>query len=451
MSQNPSTNPVWSSRWTFIMATTGAAVGLGNIWKFPYIAGENGGGAFVLMYLVCILLLGIPVMIAEVLLGRKGRENPVHAMIRHARAADASKAWSFIGIMGVAAGIMILMYYSVVAGWALEYVVQSANGSYIGKPAAEIAAGFAALASNPQQQLIWHSVFLLFTSIIVGLGVTKGIGNAVNLLMPLLFMLLLVLLGYAFQYGDFDAALQFMFSPDFSKLSSEAVLVAMGHAFFTLSLGMGTVMVYGSYMPDNVSIPGSVLTIAFLDTAIALVAGMTIFPLVFASGLEPGSGPGLLFETLPIAFSTMWNGAFFGAGFFLLISIAALSSAISLIEPGIAWLEKIGVNRIIATLGLALVCWLGGVASIYSSAVFDQLDYITSNIMLPLGGLLIAVFVGWKMGYTKVRKEINELNSVVFNIWFVVLRFIAPIGVAVVFYNAIEANRAILWLQGLFS
>lgn len=429
--------PVWSKRWTYILATTGAAVGLGNIWKFPYIAGENGGGAFVLVYLICILLLGIPIMIAEVMLGRKGRADPVHAVLSQARAADVSKAWSFIGIMGVAAGIMILMYYSVVAGWALEYVYQSATSSYIGQTPDTIAAGFGVLANDNTQQLIWHSVFLCVTAFIVGLGVTQGIGNAVNVLMPILFVLLLVLLGYSYQNGAFNEALSFMFAADFSKLTGTSVLVAMGHAFFTLSLGMGTVMVYGSYMPQQQSIPGAVLTVAFLDTGIALVAGMTIFPLVFASGLEPGSGPGLLFETLPIAFSDMWGGAFFGAGFFLLVSIAALSSSISLIEPGIAWLENRGIKRKAATLGLVLVCWSGGVASIYYGAVFDFLDNLTANIMLPLGGLLIALFVGWKLGYTRVRKEISDVSNLTFNLWFIVLRFIAPIGVVVVFYESI--------------
>ena len=433
----PATTPVWQHRWTFIMATTGAAVGLGNIWKFPYIAGENGGGAFVLMYLACILLLGIPIMMAEVMLGRSGRANPIHAMLQHSRKIGASRGWSFIGIMGVLAGLMILMYYSVVAGWSLEYVQQSLLGSYMEKPPELIAAGFSTLAGDNAQQLLWHSLFLTATAVIVGFGVTRGIGNAVDFLMPLLFVLLLVLLVYAFRNGDFGTALQFMFSADFSKLSGESLLTAMGHAFFTLSLGMGTVMIYGAYMPQNSSIGGAVLTVAALDTLIALVAGMTIFPLVFASGLEPGSGPGLLFETLPIAFSGMWQGAFFGAGFFLLVAIAALSSAISLIEPAVAWLERLGLDRRIATAALALLCWAGGFASIYCDGVFDTLDYLTANIMLPLGGLLIALFVGWQLGYTRARKEVQNIRVGLFNLWFVVLRFIAPLGVVAVFLRSL--------------
>ena len=439
---NSTSHPIWTNRWTYILATTGAAVGLGNIWKFPYIAGENGGGAFVLMYLLCILLLGLPILIAEVMLGRKGRANPVHAMLAQAKSAGVSKGWSFIGIMGVAAGIMILMYYSVVAGWSLEYVFQSATSSYMGKTPADVAAGFGVFAQDTTRQLIWHSLFISVTAFIVGLGVTRGIGNAVNILMPVLFVLLLMLLWYAYKNGEFMRGLTFMFSADFSKLTGQSVLTAMGHAFFTLSLGMGTIMVYGSYMPENQSIPGASVTVAFLDTLIALIAGMAIFPLVFASGLEPGSGPGLLFETLPIAFSDMWGGAFFGTGFFVLVSIAALSSSISLIEPGIAWLEKLGITRIAATIGLALLCWIGGVASIFSSEVFDMLDFITANIMLPLGGLLIAIFVGWKLGYTRVRKEVTGVNNGLFNVWFVVLRFITPIGVIAVFYES---------LKGLFT
>ena len=433
-----SSHPIWTNRWTYILATTGAAVGLGNIWKFPYIAGENGGGAFVLMYLLCILLLGLPILIAEVMLGRKGRANPVHAMLAQAKSAGVSKGWSFIGIMGVAAGIMILMYYSVVAGWSLEYVFQSATSSYMGKTPTDVAAGFGVFAQDTTRQLIWHTLFITVTACIVGLGVTRGIGNAVNILMPILFLLLLMLLWYAYKNGEFMRGLTFMFSADFSKLSSESLLTAMGHAFFTLSLGMGTIMVYGSYMPESQSIPGASVTVAFLDTLIALIAGMAIFPLVFASGLAPGSGPGLLFETLPIAFSDMWGGAFFGTGFFVLVSIAALSSSISLIEPGIAWLEKLGITRIAATIGLAFLCWIGGVASIFSSEVFDILDFITANIMLPLGGLLIAVFVGWRLGYTRVRKEVTGVNNGLFNIWFVILRFVTPIGVIVVFYESIK-------------
>lgn len=432
-----SSNPVWAKRWTFIMATTGAAVGLGNIWKFPYITGENGGGAFVLVYLVCILLFGIPVMMAETMLGRKGRENPVHAMLKHSRAVDANKAWTFIGIMGVAAGIMILMYYSVVAGWSLEYVLQSLNGNYMGKTPNDIANGFSEFSANPQQQLMWHSIFMFLTTVIVSFGVRRGIGNAVNILMPALFIILLILLVYSYQYGAFEKGFNFMFNTDFSKLSRGAILIAMGHAFFTISLGMGTVMVYGSYMPSDSSIAGTIAMVAFLDTLIAIIAGLTIFPIVFASGLLPGSGPGLLFETLPIAFSTMWNGSFFGVAFFLLITIAALSSSISLIEPGIAWLERIGINRLIATIGLGLFCWGGGVASIYSEEVFGALDYITANIMLPLGGLLIAIFTGWVFGYTRVRKEINDISSGLFNIWFIILRFVAPIGITIVFINAL--------------
>lgn len=441
MNKNTSTEyPTWNSRLTYILATTGAAVGLGNIWKFPYIAGENGGGAFVLMYLFCILLFGLPIMMAEVLLGRKGRANPIHAILSVTREVNSSKFWSLIGIMGVTAGIMILMYYSVVAGWSLEYVYQSATSQYISLPAEEVAAGFSKLSTDSSRQLLWHTIFILITTFIVGLGVTRGIGNAVNILMPILFLLLLLVLWYSFKNGEFQKGLEFMFAPDFSKLTGQSVLIAMGHAFFTLSLGMGTVMVYGSYMPSGQSISLASLSVASLDTLIALVAGMAIFPLVFMSGLEPGSGPGLLFETLPIAFSSMWGGNFFGTGFFLLVAIAALSSSISLIEPGIAWLEKVGVPRSLSAIVLTLLCWCGGVASIYSGSIFNTLDFLTANIMLPLGGLLISLFVGWKLGYTRVRKQISELPTLLFNIWFIILRFIAPAGVLVIFYQSIKAS-----------
>jgi NSS family neurotransmitter:Na+ symporter len=304
-------NVTWKSRWTFILAATGSAVGLGNIWKFPYITGEYGGGAFVLVYLGCILLIGVPVMIAEIMVGRAGRSDPVHSMSKLGREAGKSSYWGAVGAVGIIAGLMIMMFYSVVAGWALEYVAQSITGLYSDASTDEIETNFSNLLSDNTQQTIWHSLFTLVTASVVAGGVTKGIGKAVEILMPILFGFLLLLLGYSWVNGDFSAGLHFMFDTDFSKLTGEAILVAMGHAFFTLSLGMGAIMAYGAYFPGKTSIGKTVLTIAALDTVIALVAGMAMFPLVFANGLTPGQGPGLMFVTLPIAFANMNGGLFF--------------------------------------------------------------------------------------------------------------------------------------------
>ncbi len=431
-------NVTWKSRWTFILAATGSAVGLGNIWKFPYIAGEYGGGAFVLVYLGCILLIGVPVMIAEIMVGRAGRSDPVHSMAKLGREAGTSPYWGALGGIGIIAGLMIMMFYSVVAGWALEYVAQSVMGDYGNASTEEIEANFSSLLSDNSQQLIWHSLFTLITASVVAAGVAKGIGKAVEILMPVLFGFLLLLLGYSWVNGDFSAGLHFMFDTDFSKLTGEAVLVAMGHAFFTLSLGMGAIMAYGAYFPGHSSIGKTVLAIAALDTIIALVAGMAMFPLVFANGLTPGQGPGLMFVTLPIAFANMNGGLFFGTIFFSLVSIAALSSSISLIEPGVAWLEKYGVKRRLSTFALASIAWIGGIACIHYGAVFDALDYITANIMLPIGGLLIAIFVGWVLPVGTTSAEVNMGKGLIFKGWRIALRYIAPAGILLVFLNSLK-------------
>lgn len=436
----------WSSRWTFIMAATGSAVGLGNIWKFPYITGEYGGGAFVIVYLACIAIVGIPVMVGEVLLGRAGRTDPIHSMLKLSRQSDSTAWWAITGVSGVLAGLIILSFYSVVAGWAIEYVWKAGTGAFMGADAATVGSQFTEFLTNTEQLTISHTIFIILTGLVVMMGVTKGLGNAVRILMPLLFILLLVLLGYSLAEGNFQAGAGFMFSTDFSKLSGEAVLTALGHAFFTLSLGMGAIMAYGSYMPEEASIGKTVIAVAFLDTLIALVAGLAIFPLVFANSLEPNSGPGLMFVTLPIAFGNMTGGLIFGTMFFALVVIAAWSSSISLVEPAVAWLEKLGVKRWIATVVLCLIGWAGGIACIFSNNwledkqgfyTFEWLDYIASNIMLPLGGLMIAIFVGWIMKRKFARRQMADIGEPWFNIWYGCIRVFAPLGVIVVFLHSL--------------
>ena len=434
---NTQTPVSWTNRWTFILAATGSAVGLGNIWKFPYITGEYGGGAFVLVYLGCILLVGVPVMVAEVMAGRAARANPVDAMLGLSRDAGAPAAWGFVGLAGVVGGLLILMFYSVVAGWALDYVWQSLTGTYQAQSADSIGENFASLTGSFQRQWLWQTLFVAITGGIIAAGVTHGIGRAVEILMPLLFVFLLMLLGYSWLNGEFVRGLEFMYQPDFGKLSREAVLVAMGHAFFTLSLGMGAIMAYGAYMPGEHSVGKTVITIAALDTIIALVAGMAIFPLVFANGLEPSSGPGLMFVSLPIAFANMPGGMIFGSLFFILVSIAALSSSISLIEPGVAWLERHGVKRRWGTFGAAVIGWLGGTACIYSGSFFNLLDHITANYILPLGGLLIAIFVGWIMQRQAVEAAAGFESPLYFKLWTTALRYVAPVGILLVFLHSI--------------
>jgi NSS family neurotransmitter:Na+ symporter len=371
---------------------------------------------------------------AEIILGRHGRSNPINAMIQLARESDTSKAWGIVGVMGVIAGLMIMSFYSVVAGWVLDYIVESAKGNFQGATGEATGAYFNGLLANDKLQLSWHSVFTALTVLIVAAGVTKGLGNAVRVLMPILFVLLLVLLGYSYSQGNFAEGVKFLFNPDFSKLTGSSVLIAMGHAFFTLSIGMGAIMVYGSYMPADASIAKTACTVAFLDTLIALVAGLAIFPLVFANGIEPGSGPGLMFVSLPIAFGNIPGGLVFGTLFFVLVGIAAWSSSISLIEPAVAWLnENLKVSRLVSAGIIGMVVWLGGLACIYVDGAFDMLDNIASNIMLPLGGLLMAIFAGWVMKRKIAKTELNDLSYNQFNVWYGTLRVFTPIGVIVVF------------------
>jgi len=328
----------WSSRWAFILAATGSAVGLGNIWKFPYIAGENGGGAFVIVYLLCIACIGIPVMMAEVMIGRRGRQNPVNSLKSIAKEENKSPFWRYLGWSGVAAGFIILSYYSVIAGQAIAYVFRTFSGTFDGVTAEGTVNIYKSLTSDPERLLAWHTVFIVLSMVVVARGVRGGLEKLVRFIMPALFCILILLVGFAANTGEhFTQAIDFLFKADFSKLSDEAILTAMGHAFFTLSLGMGAIMVYGSYLPKGTSIAKVTFAIAAADTAIALLAGLAIFPLVFANDLSMGAGPGLIFETLPIAFGHMAGGALFGGLFFLLLVFAAWSSAISLIEPAVAW------------------------------------------------------------------------------------------------------------------
>jgi NSS family neurotransmitter:Na+ symporter len=444
----------WSSKFVFILAATGSAVGLGNIWKFPYITGDNGGGAFVLVYLLCIALIGIPIMMAEVMLGRRGRQSPINTMATLAREAGASPFWKWIGWMGVIAGFLILSYYSVIAGWALAYVFRAAGGAFTGVGGEEVQRMFTRLVSDPERLLAWHTIFMVMTTLVVARGVRGGLEKAVRILMPMLFVILVILVGYAMNTGYFQQGLQFLFRPDFSRLSADGVLVAMGHAFFTLSLGMGAIMVYGSYLPEKTSIAGTTLIIALLDTLVALLAAMAIFPIVFANGLEPGVGPGLIFQTMPIAFGQMPGGILFGTLFFVLLVFAAWTSAISLIEPAVAWLvENHGFRRLTAAVLVGLLSWLLGLLTVFSfnlwedvtplgflevfrdKTFFGLFDYLTANIMLPLGGLLIAIFAGWVLKREHSVDELRLGDGLLYRGWYFLIRYLTPLAVGLVFLD----------------
>ncbi len=449
--KNISIHGQWSSRWAFILAATGSAVGLGNIWKFPYITGEYGGGAFVLVYLVCVALIGIPIMMAEVMLGRRGRQSPINTMRSLAKAEGRHGIWSWIGWMGVLAGFLILSYYSVIAGWAMAYVFRTGSGAIQVADAAGIQDIFSELVSDPEKLLAWHTIFMVMTMVVVARGVKQGLEKAVRFLMPLLLILLLVLVGYAMNTGHFYEGVDFLFKPDFSELTGGAILTAMGHAFFTLSLGMGAIMMYGSYLPENASIARTSIIISIADTGIALLAGLAIFPIVFSfPELAPGAGPGLIFQTLPLAFAQMPGGQIFGALFFVLIVVAAWTSSISLIEPAVAWLiENHGMTRIMAAVWCGVITWLVGIATVLSfshwafdfnflgtvkhNGVFDILDILTANIMLPVGGLLIAIFAGWMMKPKHSKEELALNHS--YKVWQFLIKYVAPALVSVVILN----------------
>lgn len=439
---------VWSGRWTFILAATGSAVGLGNLWKFPYITGENGGGAFVLVYLACIFAAGIPVMLAEVLLGRKARMSPIHAMAKMTEDTKAPKFFHGIGWMGAASGFFILSFYSVIAGWSLAYILKLAGGDFMGTDGVFAEQAFGNLVSDPIGLTLWHSVFMAFTGMVIAHGVNRGLETAIKVLMPVLFVLLLILFGYSLTLSGFGQGMHFLFDFDFSKLTAESFVVALGHAFFTLSLGMGAIMAYGAYMPQKESLGKTILWVGILDTLVALVAGMVIFAIVFSNGLEPSAGPGLMFQTLPLAFGNMVGGQFFGTVFFILVAIAAWSSAISIAEPAVAWAVEKGVSRLGATLFVCGFAWLLGLGTVLSfndwadyklfgKTFFDTLDFVTANIMLPLGGLLIAIFVGWFASSELVKEEANIESEKIFNAWRFIVRYISPAAVCVIFLHGL--------------
>ena len=461
--ENSVQRSLWTSRMTFILAATGSAVGLGNIWKFPYVAGENGGGIFVSLYIICVLIIGIPIMMAEVMLGRRARRNPIETMRSLAQQEQQSALWVWVGRMGIFAGFLILSYYSVVAGWILAYVFRMMSGMFQGLDAVGVEQIFAALIADPERLIAWHTLFLVITIGIVARGVEHGLEQAVKYLMPALFLILLLLLLYSVMTGEsFIQGLRFMFVPDISKMSGSSVLAAMGMAFFSLSLGMGAIMMYGSYLPKEASIARTTIMVAVADTSVALIAGMVIFPIVFANGLTPGQGPGLVFNTLPLAFNQMPFGTLIGSLFFILLAFAAITSAISLLEPPVAWLvENFGMDRPKAASISGGVAWLLGLGTVFSfnlwldykwtlnidlgkvqyvlfrdKSFFEIADFLTSNVMLPLGGLLIAIFAAHLMQRESCADEL-ALDNHHFNLWYFILRNIAPIAVGVIFLHSI--------------
>lgn len=435
----------WNNRWSFVLATSGSAIGLGNIWKLPYMIGVNGGSAFVLVYILSILLVGIPLLMTEIMLGRRAQKNPINAMQNLAAESNRSSGWKYIGGMGMLTGVLILCFYSVIGGWVLSYISIASQAGFANITAEQSSANFSALLASPLTLLFWHTIFMIITMSVVARGVRSGLEKANNFLIPALFIILLILLGYSMSVGDMQTSIDFMFTPDFSKIKPITALAAMGHAFFSLSLGMGSVMVYGSYLKRNVSIPRTSIYVAIADTLFGLLVGLAIYALVFANQLEPDAGPGLIFQTLPIAFGQMPWGNFFGTLFFILVAFAALTSAISLVEPSIAWVvENTRISRKKACLGLGLFVWVSGIGVllsfnvwqdvniIFGLGIFDTLDKLTSAIMLPLGGLLMAIFAGYFMKKQYSKEELN-LKTNGYSLWRMANNIIAPAAICAVF------------------
>ncbi len=393
-------------------------------------------------------------MMAEILIGRRGRCSPINAMAVLAKEEGRHSSWVAVGWMGVLAGFLILSFYSVVAGWSLAYVVYLAGGVFEGATVSVSQGTFQALTDSPGRLLLCHSLFMAMTMFIIARGVSGGLEQAVKFLMPALFVLLIAMVAYAIGTGDFSGALRYLFEPDFGRITGASIMTALGQAFFSLSLGMGAIMIYGSYLPSNASIPQTAFIIAGADTLVAILAGLAIFPIVFGYGLEPGQGPGLVFITLTIAFGHMPGGQFFGVLFFVLLAVAALTSAISVLEPVVAWLvESARWGRIKSCLVAGIGAWLLGVGSLLSfnewsgftpggRNFFDWAEFLSTTVLLPLGGMLVAVFAGWGMARSSTMNELGIGDSLAYQAWVVLARFVAPVGVGIVFVEAMKSAFA---------
>lgn len=435
----------WSSRWGFLLAATGFAVGMGNIWRFPYQLGENGGSAFLFVYLACALGIGLPLLITEISLGRRGRASASKSVVNVARESGRGAGWGFIGNLGIFCAFIILSYYTVLSGWTLDYFVKAATGAFENTTADATGAMFAALLANPWVLMFWNTIIHILIVVVIRQGVQSGIERAMKILMPSLFAAMIIMVLYGVFAGDMPATLRFLLEPDFSKITFGTLMDAIGQAFFSIGIGMGSLIVFGAYMPKDFSIPRSSTAVIFMDTGVAVLAGFAIFPLVFQYGLNPGGGPGLIFQTLPLAFGQMPGGQLFGSIFFVLLISAALSSCLGLAEGVTNWLdEHAGVPRPRGVLYVVGTAWLLGIASILGFSVwkdvrllefipsyrgldiFDTLDTLAANNLLLIGGSLSAIFFGWFVPKALKLEEIGVRDGALFGFWRLMIRFVIP-------------------------
>lgn len=442
----------WSSRTTFLLAITGASVGLGNLWRFPYIAGENGGGAFVLLYLIFILVIGIPLVMAELTMGKRGNRNPVSTLGLICREERKPRFWHSIGWFSILAPLLATTFYSVIAGWSLYYLFKALTNTFSGMSAAQADQLFSQLLATPSTLMLLHSCYLATAVYVVGRGIRRGIEQVTKVMMPLLFLLLLCLAAYANLAGDAAAGWRFLFYPDFSALTGQVVLMALGQALFSISVGTGALITYGSYLAQEISIPKAAWTIGLVDTGTALLAGLAIFPIVFASGLTPTEGPGLMFVTLPIALGNIPGGPVLSLLFFALVFLAAFTSSLAMLEPFVSWLtEQKGFDRFNVALGVGCGVWLVGLGALFSfnlladfrplsmlplfqdRNIFSIIDFIVSNLMLPINALLIALFAGWVMNTDRLLEQMELTGAIAPRIWTIATRYLAPLALLSVF------------------
>lgn len=445
MSGSSGSKEQWSSQWGFLLAAVGFAVGMGNIWRFPYVLGQNGGSAFLFIYLAFALGIGLPLLITEIAIGRRGQSSATGSYRAVAAAVGKSKAWGHVGTLGIFCAFVILSYYTVISGWTLDYFVKSASGMLMGVDADESSSLFSGLLNNPGKLLFWNTIVHLLIIFVIRRGVQGGIETAVKILMPALFITLIVMVIYGMIAGDMSAALTFLLEPDFSKVTFNTAMMAIGQAFFSIGIGMGSLVVFGSYMPKDFSIVKSATAVILLDTGVAVVAGLAIFPLVFQYGLDTSSGAGLIFQTLPLAFGQMPGGQFFGSIFFILLISAALSSCIGLAEGVVNWVdEHWGIERKKGVIYVAVAGWLLGLLSIMSLGkwstfyplefvpsyegkdIFNALDHLAANNLLLLGAALSSIFFGWMVPKALKLEELNVADGMLFTIWRFSIRFLIP-------------------------
>lgn len=444
----------WSSNYVFLLASIGSTVGLSNIWKFTYLAGENGGGAFVLIYLGSLAVMGIPILGAELMIGKRGGKSMAGTMVVLAQRDGIHRNWKYFGWVSMIGVFLILSFYSVIAGWTLDYAVSSFAGKLNNLNALSAVGFYNELLDSPIRMMMGTGLFVAATAWIVAMGIQDGLEKSIRWMMPALFIILLALVVYAMITAEFAQAVTFMFAPDFSKVTSTTVLVAFGQAFFSLGIGVGVMLTYGAYMSPSTHVLRSAVIIAFSDGLAAMLAGLAIFPIVFQYGLSPGEGPGLIFMTLPVAFGQMPGGGFVGALFFLLLLVAALTSSISLLESIIAHLEAtLKMTRKKISLIAGVLLWVVGLGTVFSfniwknftplsavrplegKTIFGLLDYFSSNLLMPLGGILMAVIAGWLIPGTAGKAELNAGEVWYFELWRFLIRYVAPIAVLGIFIS----------------